>query len=125
VFFVNANVTATKKLNFFLEGVYARSKGSFAPFDLPEPEGIPADVPISPDYAGGSKGAYDFSGIGDYSDLDYSQFEGTLGVNYKLDRRASVYASVNLLDLEDDQPYVYGDLTGWIKTYAAGMTVGF
>ncbi|MCP4571073.1 MAG: hypothetical protein GY838_01850 [bacterium] len=125
MFFVNANLTATDKLDFFVEGVIAMSQGSFTPFNLPEPEGIPADVHISPDHAGASKGAYDFSGIGDYSDLDYNQLEGTLGANYKLDKRAKLYASVNLLDLQDDQPYVYGDLTGSIITYAAGMTVGF
>ena len=68
---------------------------------------------------------YDFTGIGNYSDLDYNQFEGTLGLNYKLATRAKLYGSVNLLDLQDDQAYVYGDLSGSIITYAAGMTVGF
>jgi len=48
-----------------------------------------------------------------------------LGVNYKLDKKATVYGSVNLMDLQDNQAYVYGDLTGAIITYAAGMTVGF
>ena len=50
------------------------------------------------------------------SDLDYTQLSGTFGVNYKLDRKATVYGSVNLLDLKDDQEYVYGDLTGSIVT---------
>jgi len=36
-----------------------------------------------------------------------------------------MYASVNLLDLQDDQAYVYGDLTGSIITYALGMNMGF
>jgi len=48
-----------------------------------------------------------------------------LGVNYKLDKKATVYGSVNLMDLQDDQPYVYGDMTGMLVTYALGMTVGF
>lgn len=125
MFFLNLNLTASKKLDFFLEGVWSMSQGSFAPFNLPEPEGIPADVHISPDHDPVSKGAYDFTGIGDYSDLDYNQFEGTLGANYKLARRAKLYASVNLLDLQDDQAYVYGDLSGSIITYAGGMSVGF
>ncbi len=124
--FVNANLTATDKLSFFVEGVYTTAKGSFDPFDIPLPEDIPEDVNISPDFPGGSsKGAYDYTVISDYSDLDYTQLEGTFGVNYKLDRKASVYGSVNLMDLQDDQTYVYGDLTGSIITYAAGMTVGF
>lgn len=125
MFFVNANLAASPRLDLFVEGVMAMSKGSFAPFDLPEPEGIDPDVHISPDHAGGSKGAYDFTVISDYSDLEYTQLEGTVGMNYKLDKRAAVYATVNLMDLQDDQPYVYGDMSGAIVTYAAGMTVGF
>ena len=123
--FLNLNLTATEKLGFFVEGVWSMSQGSFAPFNLPEPEGIPADVHISPDHDPVSKGAYDVTGIGDYSDLDYNQVEGTLGLNYKLATRAKLYGSVTLLDLQDDQAYVYGDLSGSIITYAAGMTVGF
>ncbi len=125
MFFVNANLTASPKVSFFMEGVYTTAKGSFDPFDLPLPDDIPADVAISPDHVGDSKGAYDFTGIGDYSDLDYTTLEGTFGVNYKLDQRATLYGSVNVVDLQDDQTYVYGDLTGNIVTYATGMTVGF
>lgn len=127
VFFVNANITATDKLTFFLEGVYSLSEGRFDSFgDLSPADGeVPEDAPISPEHPGGSKGAYDYSVISDYSDLDYSQLEGTLGVNYKLDKAATLYGSVNLMDLQDDQVYVYGDLSGAIVTYAAGMTLGF
>jgi hypothetical protein len=126
VFFVNANLTATDNLSFYLEGVYTAAKASFDPFDMPLPEDIPEESNISPDHPGGtSKGAYDFTVISDYSDLDYTQLEGTFGVNYKLDEHASLYGSVNLMDLQDDQVYVYGDLTGSIITYAAGMRVGF
>ena len=125
MFFVNANLTASAKVSFYLEGVYAKSEGSFSPFDLPLPEDIPEAVHISPDHELSSKGAYDFTVISDYSDLEYTTLEGTLGLNYKLDKKASVYASVNLMDLQDNQVYVYRDLTGKIVTYAAGMTVGF
>ncbi len=122
---MNVNLTASEKVNFFFEGVYSLAEGSFEPFDLPLPDDIPADIQISPDHVGDSKGAYDFTVISDYSDLDYTTLEGTLGMNYKLDDKATLYGSVNLVDLQDDQVYVYGDLTGQIVTYAAGMTVGF
>ncbi len=125
MFFVNANLTASNKVSFYLEGVYTTAEGSFDPFDLPLPTDIPADIQISPDHVGDSKGAYDFTVISDYSDLDYTTLEGTFGMNYKLDKQATLYGSVNLVDLQDDQIYVYGDLTGQIVTYSAGMTVGF
>ena len=124
VFFLNLNLTASEKVSFFLEGVYALSTGSFSSIGDVTPEGIDAGVAISPDRTD-STADYDFSTINEYSDLDYGQLEGTLGVNYKLDAGATVYGSVNVMDLQDDQPYVYGDLTGALVTYAAGMTVGF
>ncbi len=127
MFFLNLNLTATEKIDFFVEGVYSLSEGSFDSFgDLSPASGeIPDDIRISPDYPLSSKGAYDFSVISGYSDLDYTQLDGTVGVNYKLDKTATLYGSVNLLDLQDDQMYVYGDLTGSIITYAAGMSMAF
>jgi hypothetical protein len=124
VFFLNLNWDASPKWAFFLESVYSLSKGSYAAWGDLTPTDIPADAPISPDNPA-STASYDFSMVNEYSDLDYQQLEGTLGINYKLDKNAKVYGSVNLMDLQDSQAYVYGDLTGAIVTYAAGMTVGF
>ena len=116
VFFLNLNLTATEKIGIFLESVYSLSTGSFSSIGNVTPEGIDSHVPISPDNPDGSTADYDYSMIHEYSDLDYSQFEGTLGVNYKLDKKATVYGSVNLMDLQDDQAYVYGDLSGMLQT---------
>ena len=124
MFFLNLNWDAAAKWTVFLESVYSLSKGSFSAWGDVTPTGVPEDANISPENPD-STADYDFSTVNEYSDLDYKQLEGTLGVNYKLDKRATVYGSVNLMDLKDDQEYVYGDLTGMIVTYAAGMTVGF
>ncbi len=124
VFFLNLNRTATEKIGIFLESVYSLSTGSFSSIDNVTPVGIDPHVPISPDNPE-STANYDYSQIHEYSDLDYSQLEGTLGVNYKLDKKATVYGSVNVMDLQDDQAYVYGDMSGMLVTYALGMTVGF
>ncbi len=124
MFFLNFNWDASAKWGIFFEGVYSLSEGSFSAWGDVTPTDVPADEHISPDNPS-STADYDFSAVNEYSDLDYKQLEGTLGVNYKLDKRAKVYGSVNLMDLQDNQTYVYGDLTGAIVTYAAGMTVGF
>jgi hypothetical protein len=124
VFFLNLNWDPAAKWTVFLEGVYSLSKGSYAAWGDLTPTGIPADDNISPDNPN-STADYDFSQVNTYSDLDYTLLEGTVGVNYQLDKRATVYGSVNLMDLQDNEAYVYGDLTGSIFTYAAGMTVGF
>ena len=120
---MNARITATDKLDFYLEAVFTGAKGSFDPFDLPTPD-IPDDTAnIYPDDT--STADYDFSGINEYSDLDYATMEGTIGVNYKLDKKTSVYSAINVIDLTDDQAYVYGDLSGSLVTYSAGMTMKF
>ena len=124
MFFLNLNLEASAKWTVFLEGVYSLSDGAFSSITDVVPTDVPADEPISPDNPS-STADYDFSKVHEYSDLEYTQLEATLGVNYKLDKRASVYGAVNLLDLEDDQAYVYGDLSGTITTYSAGMSVGF
>ena len=123
VLFVNASITATDKLDFYLEGVYTGSTGSFDPFELPTPDVTDPDANIYPDED--STADFDFSGINEYSDLDYSTFELTVGTNFKLDNTASVYGAVNVMDMTDDQPYVYGDLSGALVTYSAGMTMKF
>ena len=123
VVFINASIAATQKLDFYFEGVYTKAKGSFDPFDLPVPNVTDIDANIYPDED--STADYDFSTINEYSDLDYSTWESTVGLNYKLDRTATVYGAVNVLDLTDDQSYVYGDLSGSLVTYSAGMTMKF
>jgi hypothetical protein len=108
----------------FLEGVYAISKDRFDPFNLPLPEGIPEEVRISPD-RDPTKGAYDYSMIQEYSDLDYRRLDTTLGLRWTYSPRASVTGSVTWMNIDDKQPYVYSDLSGSVVVYAAGATVKF
>ncbi len=123
-FFVSANLQATPKVGLFLEGVYTLAEGGYAAWGDVTPTDVPVEAPISPDNPA-STANYDFSSVNQYSDLDYTQLDLTFGLNYQLDKAAKVYGSVNLMDLQDDQTYVYGGLTGSIVTYAAGMSVGF
>jgi hypothetical protein len=112
-------------VDLFLEGVYVISQADFDAFDLPEPTGIPEESPISPDRDGATKGAYDFSMIQEYSDLDYRRVDATLGLRVHYSPRASAYGSVTWMHLDDRQPYVYGDLNGSVYVYALGATMTF
>lgn len=123
--FLNLSHEMTNKWGWSFDSAFAYSQGTFDSFFLPEPE-IPDNVTISPNYPGGtSKGAYDFSEIQAYSDLEYLQFEGTLGLRYRLKAQSSLYGSVTWLMTDDVKPYVYGDLSGAVWYYALGMSTVF
>jgi hypothetical protein len=113
VLFTNATLAPTDELSFFTEIVYTLSEGSFHPFHLPEPEDQP------------SNWDNDFSNVQDYSDLDYTQLTATYGGSFAFSDQARVYGSLTFMDLVDSAPYVYGDLSGTLILYAAGMTVDF
>lgn len=127
VFFLNTNITMSPKVDLFIEGAYVLSEASFDPFDITVPLIEDPDNPgefIEPEFAN-YEGDFDFSTINEYSDLDYAQLEATVGLKYKMNGRSSLYGSVNIMDLRDDQQYVYGALTSTLLTYAAGMNVAF
>jgi len=91
----------------------AITKGSFDPFELGELEEAPAHWDN------------DFSKFGEFSDLEYTQIEFTLGGTYALMPTTALQASVSWMDLTDDQPYVYGDLSGSLLFTRLGMRMRF
>ena len=68
---------------------------------------------------------YDFSYIGEYSDLDYSQVQVTLGAEYMVSSRVSVTGEASYIDLTDDQGYVYGIESGSFYVVRTGVKMGF
>ena len=121
--YLNIDWQVSEKVRLYLEGLYTNATFAFDPFELPEPS-IPSTSPISP-YNPHPISDYDYSQIGDYSDLDYSQINTTVGINWSVARNRSVYGTVTMMDLTDDQAYVYGDMSGKLMQYAGGMTVNF
>jgi hypothetical protein len=114
VVFFNAMLNASEKFNFFMDGAFTKSEGSYSSFGVLEstiPDGTNHDL--------------DYSMVNEYSDLDYSLFELTYGVSFQVDTNARLYGSITYMELTDDQPYVYGDQDGNLNFYSAGMTVGF
>lgn len=111
--FFSVSLEASERVNLFVDGTYAVSEGGFDPFELPEPEEQPAIWDN------------DFSSVNEYSDLEYKQLEATVGAKVAVSDRSQLYGSVTLMDLADEQPYVYGDLSGQLVYYSAGMTVRY
>lgn len=117
VWFANGTLTATSRLALYAEAALALTKGSFSPFTQPAASWEDDAAPRNWDN--------DYSRIQAYSDLDYTQLEATLGGSYKVADASRLYGSLTLMDLGDDQPYVYGDLDGRLVIYSAGMQVDF
>lgn len=121
--FLNFDWYVSETVKLYLEGQYTKATFGFDPFELPEPN-IPDTSPISPDNPHPISD-YDYSKIGAYSDLDYSQVNTTVGANWTVARNRTIYGYVTVMDAMDDQPYVYGDMSGTLVLYAGGMTVNF
>ncbi len=113
VVFFNAILNASEKFNFYMDGAYTKSEGSFTSFGVLEADETVPNQDL------------DYSMVNEYSDLDFALFELTYGVSFQVDTDARLYTSVTYMDLTDNQPYVYGDQDGSITYYSAGMTVGF
>jgi len=67
---------------------------------------------------------YDYSGIYEYSNFDYDQFDVTLGGSYQINPRLRFDAGVTYYDLTDNQGYVYGVETGSLWIVRAGVQLG-
>jgi len=64
---------------------------------------------------------YDFSGIHEYSKLDYQQFDVTLSGSYQINAAWRFDAGVSYYDLTDDAGYVYGNESGSFFIVRAGV----
>jgi len=120
--FLNGSFYPADKWSFMLGGSIAISKGSFSPIDLELTEEA---------YVAGTDDTkiehadYDFSEVNDYSDLDFTQLQvWGKGTREILDN-ASIYVGVGYIDLQDDQPYIYGDQSGELAYVHSGLMFVF
>ena len=108
---------ANDRLNLSLDGNYIDSKGSLKMGEMPA---VPQEVTDSIAAAD-----YNFSSINQYSDLDYTQFSVSVGVEYLLSPRVSLTADAGYSDLTDNKGYVYGVETGSFYVVRTGVKIRF
>ncbi|MCA9755680.1 MAG: hypothetical protein KDA27_07760 [Candidatus Eisenbacteria bacterium] len=94
-----------------VNGSFTNSKAKFDPIEVTVPEETVG------------KADYDFSGINEYSDLEFKQLEVGGTLTKMLSEKASAYIGLNYFDLTDDAPYVYGDVSGSVLYTRAGFQV--
>lgn len=68
---------------------------------------------------------YDFTGINEYSALEYAEFRTTLGGLIKLRSRLDLFGEVTLLDLQDDTAYLFQDVSGSVVLVSSGLRYNF
>ena len=93
--------------------VYTTSKGSYEAVMLELPDEVV-------DHAD-----YDFSAVHTYSDLDFKQLEVTGRADREVSENVSLYLGVSYFDLQDGEPYVYGDQDGNVLFTQAGFKTRF
>jgi hypothetical protein len=111
--YVSGSIYPDERWTLSFNGSYTMAKAEFSPIDLDLPETTLAH------------GEYDWSDVNTYSDLEYNVLEVSARGSHMIADDSSVYLGVGLSDLSDDQPYVYGDLSGSVIFVESGIQVGF
>ena len=65
------------------------------------------------------------NGIADYSNLDFTQMDFTLGLSYAVTKDIGLGLNYYYTDFEDDEPYVYGEQDVTIHSLMGFVTLNF
>jgi len=63
--------------------------------------------------------------MANYSDLDFAQFDFTLGANYQINQSVGVGLNYYYTDLDDSEEYVYGEQSSTLQSVMAYLTYSF
>ena len=130
---MNANYQATEKLALSFGVVYNHAEEGMESISLTAPF-APAGGPLAGFYNPGpttsppapvaSSGWEErISLVEDYSDLEYTQIDLTIGGTYDFSDRLYTSASLTYSDFDSDEEYVYGDESG--SSYYGYVGVGY
>jgi predicted porin len=119
---IAANHKPTEKMNLSLSVAYSDSR---AEMDTITFDDINGQLGFDPSTSGMSIYDYDFTEVHEYSKLDIKQWDVSIGADYRLSSRASLYAGINYIDYDEDAPYLADEsgsayiamlnLTYWFK----------
>ena len=65
------------------------------------------------------------NGMADYSNLDFTQMDFTLGLSYAVTRDIGLGLNYYYTDFEDDEPYVYGEQDVTVHSLMGFVTLNF
>ncbi len=123
VLYASALFTPTKRVSLNLDTSYTKSKADFDSIHLSNlSPGYTTFNDPSPSFAAGFD--LDFSGYPDYSDLDQSRFDCSLGCNIQLYKALELAGVVTYRKYTDDEPYLY-DADGTLWIFNVGLNYTF
>lgn len=114
---VNADYTATEKLNLFASAMYSDAKADWNNLYITTPAYVTDEV---------MDNLYSFDSINaitSYSDLHYQQTDLSLGGTYQFSPTFYLTARADYQLFSDKDPYVYGDQDG--TAYRGSLGVGY
>ena len=123
VVYASALLTPTKRISLNVDATYTKSTAKFTSIHFPGP---PAGFTTWNDPSPVWRVAYttDYSGFNDYSDLDQSRFECSLGCNVHLYKALNLAGVVTYRKYTDDEPYLY-DADGRLWVFNVGLNYTF
>jgi len=65
------------------------------------------------------------NGMADYSNLEFTQMDFTLGLNYSVNKMVGVGLNYYYTDFEDDDAYVYGEQDVTVHSLMGFVTLNF
>ena len=115
--YLNISGTPTPKLRLTSTLMYNKSTGEYDRVNMPEPSHEVTSTLVDQDFT--------FDNMHEYSNLDYSMIQVSLGLSYKLADRITFTADGEYADLTDNAGYVYGIESGSLFMVRSGMKFDF
>ena len=116
-FYVSISGSPTPKLRLTSTLMYNKSTGEYDPVDMPDPSTEVTSALVDQDFT--------FDDMHEYSNLDYSMIQFSLGLSYKLTDGITFTADGEYADLTDDAGYVYGFESGSLFMVRSGLRFDF
>jgi hypothetical protein len=107
----------TEKLRVTSTLVYNMSTGEYDRVEMPDVTNRLEGQLVHQDFT--------FDHMHEYSNLDYSMFQASLGFEYLLSEGLTFSVNGDYADLTDDAGYVYGDESGSLFMIRSGFRVDF
>jgi len=115
--YLSISGSPTAKLRLTSTLMYNKSTGEYDRVNMPDPSTEVSSILVDQDFT--------FDDMHEYSNLDYSMIQVSLGLSYKLTSGLTFTADGEYADLADNAGYVYGIESGSLFMVRSGFRIDF